>query len=262
MRMNNMKHLIQRSGLLAIFLTGLFSTNLYGQNWEEYDLTVVQRGMKDNQNFVVLEDADQRRFSVTFAEEFEDVILENILELHDTFANWESMSLRSISFMVAGENSLEILIYPATYTVNGEDYSQYLTAGMFFTYADSLYYNFRILVDRVFVGIKGIYIDEGAFNEKLSEAVADPRAYVNSRDPEFMLEKIDRMEVTLRRLQYLTIADLNRREVEQSIIDRVVALKKENPSTTSSAIAEDLKAEDIKIGSSTVDIILKVYFTE
>lgn len=248
----------------AIILVGaaLFAGQAYGQDWKKNDLVLIDSTTRDGQEVAVVETEEGAQFSIVYSETLSQDALDRILRLHSNFIGWDSLTIESIKFKVVDAINIEVVIYPESYSIDGEEISQYLTGGMFFTLTDSLYYNFRILVDRILVEIKGLYVDENSFNEKLATAIDDPRTYINSRDPEFLLEKIDRLELNVKLLQKATIENMNRKPVDSALIDRVVQLKKEDPAHDSASIVKALAEEEIKASTSTVGIILKVYFNE
>lgn len=251
--------------LFFIALAPLLGGSLYGINWSDYKVNVddTKEPIKENNRTTeFLTTSEGETFSIAYSGELSPSVAKTILRLNGELRSWESMKVSNIDFSVIDPRNIEIAVTPASFLANEIDYTEYVSGGVFFNYSGELYYNFRILVDKIFVNIKGSYIDEKNFVDKLASAVKDPRKYINNRDPEYLLEQIDRLELSLHRVRYALIADIVRKPVDQKLIDEIVELKKNNPSWKVKEIDESLREKEIRISHNIIRAVLQVYFNE
>jgi hypothetical protein len=191
-----------------------------------------------------------------------------ILKMKDVFFSWQGVSFREIRFSVEGA-VINAVVLPAEMKNETLDYIPYLPAGMFFYYQnESIQYNFRLKKDTYFIRINGAYISEKVLFDKMSEAIRTPQTFVQRRDPDYMLSQIDRLNQETDMLKKAVIAlnnksfFSNRGPIDPGTVNKVVAMKIQNPSMTVSQIEEALVKEKIKIQTSEIVLILNVYFNE
>lgn len=209
-------------------------------------------------------------------------------ELKKNLSSWKYMRPSRIEFSYA-DNTLEVTVVPASFTYEGRDLLRYLKSGIRFYYRDALEYDFRIFIDKMFLKVKGFYTEEEAFCKNLLNAIEDPKGYLRSRDPEFMLARIEKMQKDLDGLSLKmhqleqSQGDLRKQfdtarkalialhntgffsgpsKVSDKVIERVVALKKAEPSLKADQIAERLEKEKIEASSKEVELILTAFFYE
>lgn len=123
----------------------------------------------------------------------EDRQLNVLSVIVDTLTSLEYLVARDVKAVFYPDRA-EVLIVPTEFVYGGKDLSAYLPSGMQFYYVTHLEYDFRMLVDRLFLRIRGQYFTEEQFADKLLRAAADPAAYLQSQDPEFVVRRFEDIE--------------------------------------------------------------------
>jgi len=122
----------------------------------------------------------------------------------------------------------EILVIPRSFRYKDRELSTYMPSGIQFFYTDFLEFDFRIVVENLFLRIKGQYFKEEEFAEKILAAVLNPYAYIQSQDPEYILKRFQDIEGRLDRLliEGEKIGTTVRQEIRE-VRDSLGALKQE-----------------------------------
>ncbi|MBU1075896.1 MAG: hypothetical protein KKH98_01295 [Spirochaetes bacterium] len=232
------------------------------------EITVLTTTNMETETEIKLKDKAGHIFSVLHPAAFPDRVVRNILKLKNDFFSWVGLQILELKFIVT-ENELKISLLPSEFLYSGTNISQNLPAGMFFTYTDSLQYNFRIMKDNMFIRIKGFFIDPAKLCEKIMEALKNPIAYIQKRDPEYFLSKlnllqddIDKLRKENSMLQWAVITLINDEKISRNVIDQVVALKKADPMITISRIRDELDKKKISLSKGEVNVILTIFFNE
>lgn len=105
----------------------------------------------------------------------------------------------SVRVIFADERA-EILVIPRSFRYKEKDLAAYMPSGIQFFYTDFLEFDFRIVVENLFLRIKGQFFKEEEFAEKILAAVLNPYAYIQSQDPEYILKRFQDIEGRLDRL--------------------------------------------------------------
>lgn len=249
---------------LIVFLVA-FTVNIYAYDWTNDNVSIISQTSDENKTELKLKDESGNEFSVAYYDELQAETAKNILKLKKNFYEWENMKVDSINF-IASEGGLQIAVIPKKYEYNGIDYNTYMPSGMMFTYTYALQYNFRITIERLFIRIKGDFSTENELSKKLADAVKNPQEFVKKRDPEYLLQRIELLDDTLHKMRTALLTLHNSgffsgpKQIEPATINRVVDIKKENPSITVEKILETLEKEKVKTNDREVKLILNVYF--
>jgi len=217
---------------------------------------------------------------------------ENMQVLHvilSTFEQWQYLKVSRIRIVFSANNHADILVIPASFTYKGVDLSTYMPSGMQFFYDGYLGYDFRMYKDNLFLRLKGQVFDENDFASRLLNAVNNPVLYVQTTSPEYLLKQISDLGTKIEELTgetktlVGTVASLRRQldvmshglvslnnrgffgtiyPVDAKAIDRVVALKTQNPSMTQEQVAAALDKEGIKISSNAIRLVFGIYFND
>ena len=239
----------------------LFSSSIFAVDWKDYGFTVDQVVEKQDKKTAIMKDSESNQITVTYDTEPTGASAKIITKLNTRLRSWSHMKVGELHFSIHN-GTIEILINPSEFTYKDTNYLEYLSSGIYFTFSDDLYYNFRIAVDRVFVVIKGTYTDEASFNDKILSAIQDPRGYMKRRDPEYLLEQIESLETEQYRTRMALIAFIRKKPMETELVNQIVAMKKENPSYTSKEIVEAFKEKEVKVSSTDIKIVLSIFFNE
>ncbi|HRX14935.1 MAG TPA: hypothetical protein P5123_01325 [Spirochaetota bacterium] len=279
--------------LSVIFLT----TNLFPYNWESKDYSVRRSASRD---IARVTDPAGRVFFVKGDSRVNKARAEDIEKLVMLFYKMKYVSVDRIIFNVKG-SSLRILVVPRAYKYNESDLLPYMTAGLVFDYsADVLNYNFRLKSGEIFMKLTGVFIDEEMLSKKIEEALKDPGAYVARRDSEYLLNKLDELEVKVmqleeqnkriiknfsdyqkatnqyirnlqtedERIRFAIIAFQNDRffagekPVKPEIVEAVIKLRLRNPSLDIEDFMDKVEEAGIEVSKKEVNIILIAYRNE
>jgi hypothetical protein len=123
----------------------------------------------------------------------------NILEiLREIFLNMEHLTFSQMK-VVFSRNQAEVVVTPRRYSYDGIDLAALMPSGMRFVYTDFLEYDFRMLVEGLFIRMEGHYFTEQRFLERLVRAARNPTAYIQSTDPRYIFSRLDELsdQITL-----------------------------------------------------------------
>jgi hypothetical protein len=236
---------------------------IFGADWSTYGFEIIHT-QKDSSEITTdtLKNSEEHEIKVTYTGEVKENVKGIIKKLNADFRSWQAMKVESIKFSVINDE-IQIYVTPKEYRYNDIDVMENLSSGILFSYRGNLLYNFRIMVDNLFVPIKGIYFDEKSFNEKIISAINDPQTYINARDPDYLLEKLDRLYVEFERLRTYHLAGANgNKPVEKEILDEVLKIKSENPDYTWKEVYDVMKEKKAKVSGGVVKAILSIYYNE
>jgi hypothetical protein len=122
--------------------------------------------------------------------------LQGILSIYQDFRFLIPASVR----VVLGEERAEILVIPRSFQYKDRDLAIYMPSGIQFFYTNFLEFDFRIVVENLFLRVKGQFFKEEEFAEKILSAVLNPYAYIQSQDPEYILKRFQDIEARMDRL--------------------------------------------------------------
>ncbi|MFW6250607.1 MAG: hypothetical protein ACOC47_05820 [Alkalispirochaetaceae bacterium] len=115
----------------------------------------------------------------------------NVLEIvRETFFNMEYLDVSQMK-VVFSRNRADIVVIPRRYSFDGINLGALMPSGMRFIYTDFLEFDFRMLVEGLFVRMQGQYFTEEQFVERLARAARNPAAYIQSTDPRFVFSRLD-----------------------------------------------------------------------
>ncbi|HOV38207.1 MAG TPA: hypothetical protein PLG79_05745 [Spirochaetales bacterium] len=233
------------------------------------------------------------------SEELSLIDQERIQALVSIYRSFQFLMPSSIRILL-GEERTEILLVPRSFIYKGQDLSRYMPSGIQFFYSDYLEFDFRIVVDNLFLRIKGQFFSEEEFAEKVTAAVSNPYAYLESQDPEFILKRFHEVEKRLDTLASQTLQgetalragleetkalleELNRefqllryallvlnnrgffgsiRLPSEEGIAKLIALKEQEPSLNIKEAGERLKSLGIEMTNKEIFLVFSVYFNE
>lgn len=176
-----------------------------------------------------VEDAEGHRFTIITpdrATDFHIQITKTITEKLYTLVNLEIESFR----IVFEDEQIFIQVNPASYLLRdnalngGEvvDVAKYMVSGMQFYYLNQLEYNFRMLIDNLFVRINGFLFSPHEFEKKLLEAVDNPANYIQTHDPEYIIHKIAAIDNVLDELKQ---SDFYAAEADEALRSEIADLR-------------------------------------
>ena len=265
---------------IFILLTIFSISSIYAFEWNEEDVTAIDENEEilvvsttniEKEIHTVLQDADENVFTIIHTEPITEKSARIILKYKNLFFQWSDLKIKDIRF-VEEKDILKISILPVRYICNGVNIISNLPAGMMFTYTEkeSLQYNFRIVKDKIFIRIKGFFIDKLKFANMITEALADPTAFLKKRDPEYFVSKLDKLQNDMDKLskensilQWAVITLFSDETITDDLLAKVITMKKENPALNADKLRNKLKKDKgVNTSEKIVNAILTVYFKE
>jgi hypothetical protein len=255
-----------------------------------FGASVVSSVSEGDRTAFVLKDATGRTYTVSVKEDPTPETAAQITKLKDLFFSWQNITIGSLRFTITG-TLIEALIFPERLVVGGNDLRPFAPAGLFFSYTSALdlQYDFRVTKDNLFMRVSGRYSGEEEVEQKIADAIANPTAYLQRSDAEYLLSRIDQSQTDIAGMQAaldalskslqslsaqmeaLRYNAMTRENVEwlffptpipRAGIARILALKRDSPALTPAEAASRLKTEGIKMTDQEVRIVFKYYFEE
>lgn len=125
----------------------------------------------------------------------------NVLEIvRETFFNMDYLTIGEMK-VVFSRNQADVVVIPRRYRFDGINLAALMPSGMRFIYTDFLEYDFRMLIEGLFVRMQGQYFTEQQFLERLARAARNPAAYIQSTDPRFVFSRLDEMSEQIARIE-------------------------------------------------------------
>lgn len=271
---------MKRSLITALVLLGLAPVT--AANWEDYGMKVVNSTQEEDKISMELTDTEGKFLTVNATGQVPDKSLAIIANLQKSLSAWKSMQIKSIRYTLLENNIVEVQVFPSAFADENVDFMKHVPGHLFFIYKDQLQYSFRLEVNKLFVKIKGYYIDEADLLKKLKQAIKDPQGFIIKRDPEYFIGKLEKLEEELERLkgkahlQELELARIKSvtaalhntgvfsgpEKISENLILRVVELRTQYPIWKREQIQEQLERDKVEWNKKQVKLILSVYFSE
>lgn len=236
--------------------------NIQAMDWNFSDsekLTVkstVQEGTSTN---ATLQDEAGRVFSIIYSEPVSATQMHRILTMRDTFFQWPDLKINGLRFSVE-DSEITAGIGVESMVCNGMNFSPYLPAGLTCSMDNALRYNFRMVINNVFVKIQGGYSTFGEMTGKMIEAFRDPTGYSRKREPEYILMKLEELEKKNIDLKRASVMLYDGKAIKQEEIEEVVKLKNANQGIAVAQIKKELSDKNIKLSNKQITAILALYF--
>ncbi len=171
-----------------------------------------------------LRDDQGRRFSVTVMGRFSSTHAAALEAMREVIYEIDGLEIDRLRFVFEPDRA-DAVVIPASFSVAGEDYVQYLPSGMQFEFDDAVRFDFRLLVDNLAVRINGQFVSEEQFLDRMQRAVENPANYIQSQDPQFLAQQL----VDLRsRMEERVAVDSQQNTRDQEILSRVESLDQES----------------------------------
>lgn len=244
--------------LMLLALAGTSRLDAY--DWAAAKIVVESEETDNGRTVLHLKDSDGNAFVVGYDSEPPDAVFERILKIKSDFNSWSHIKIGRMSFEYS-KDVLELNIVPSEFRYKGVNVLDYLPAGLFFSYYDSVYYNYRITRDKMFVRVYGEYVNEEELCEKTIAAVNDPLAYIRARDPEYLLQRLDRLVNAVMAYESRGMFG-SARPIERRVVQRIVEIKRQNPVFKRKDIVKALEKEKISISEKAVGAVLAIYYNE
>jgi len=179
-------------GILILFIPCL---TLFSLDLSRYGYSIIRTYEEQKQIVYVVQDRAGNNFEF-IGESMSDSQANLLVQLRKQFADLKYIKIKTLRVVIA-DGEVEALILPYSFTYKGEDLTKYLPSGIQFYYEYYLEYDFRMLIKKLFIRIKGQYFDETSLADQMIEAVKDPVAYIRSHEPEYLIKKIAELDAQM-----------------------------------------------------------------
>ncbi len=175
-----------------------------------------------------------------------------------------------------------LIIFYSSFTVNGNEIEDKLVQGIVFYINDdeNLVYNFSIFEEKLLVRINGLYENMGKIKSRIANALENPSIFIQKNDPTYILnqtiingenieeanQSIEEINESLNKFILAWLAYENKSffgapiPVSESIVEKIIDIKKNDNSLSSETIAGMLKEENVN--KNVVDLVLALNFSE
>jgi hypothetical protein len=136
-----------------------------------------------------LRDSDGRLFAVSILGAFTPERARALQSLREVIYDLDGLRIERLRY-VFERDRVDAVVVPARFDISGTDYTRYMPSGMLFLFEDAVAYDFRLLVDNLAVRINGQFLSKEQFLDRIVRAVANPAAYIQSQDPQFLARSI------------------------------------------------------------------------
>ena len=171
-----------------------------------------------------LRDRQGRRFSVSVMGRFTSAHATALEAMREVIYEIDGLEIERLRYVFEPDRA-DAVVIPAAFTVDGENYVQYLPSGMQFEFDDAVRFDFRLLVDNLAVRINGQFVSHQQFIDRIQRAVENPANYIQSQDPQFLAQQI----VGLRdRIEERVAVDIEQDARDEEILSRVERLDQES----------------------------------
>jgi len=174
-----------------ILITTLFIylPNFYAKSWQQLGFSDVKeeknKTTMNREEIPIKIEYNQKKLSM----ELKSKIISNI----EKFLAFREVQVKKIHIKVLDDIEQYQLII-SELKIKQKEYVKYLPSGLLFENNKSLQYNFRLFVSKIFVRVSGYYSHERELLNKIAEAVADPRAYLRKRNPNYLHSQLMRFK--------------------------------------------------------------------
>ncbi len=160
---------------------------------DESGYTVESQRLEDGTTLYEVRDDGGNSLTVgTATGTFTEENIDTLEAIRETFFTMEYLDLADLR-VIFSRNQADIVVIPRRYSFDGIDFGALMPSGMRFIYGDFLEYDFRMLVDGLFVRMQGQYFNEEQFVERLARAARNPAAYIQSTNPRFVFTRLDEL---------------------------------------------------------------------
>ncbi len=177
----------------ALFIVVMLSVAFwtYGVELGDRGYSVLSQRQEEGITLFEVRSPQGNRFIVGRAgDTFTAQQLSNLETVRRTFFGFDTIRIDSLKVLFY-EDRAEILLVPSRISYDGTNLLQYIPSGMQFYLRESLQYDFRMVVGEFFVRVRGEFLSEEQLLNRMSEAAANPVAFVQSTDPRYLFEQLN-----------------------------------------------------------------------
>lgn len=266
---------MKRKELFITIVFMMIATSVFAYDWKSNGFTETGNGVNGEENYLMLKDSNSVSVKVRFQGELDKSWGDRIVELNKKFNEWKYMKPDHVEYFINGD-SLEVLVIPSTFKYKETDFLPYIPAGMTFIFDYALRYNFRVTKNDIFLRLNDKFINEELLCKRIKEALDDPIAYLQKREPEYFLLKLNELEESIAAVknshdkltqsvlyfQNSGFLGFGNTPIKSSVIKRVIELKAADPAITKEKIVNVFEKEKVEVKDKEIELILNVFYNE
>lgn len=172
--------------IIAVVLAGVFAGFAEAGGFEDRGWTLVSRTQDGPLTVYNLKDSSGLPVAVALQGEPKTYHYQVLEGLYATFSSFKFLEVSSIRIAFVN-NRAEVILVPANFPYKGKNLARFMPSGIQFYYTDFLEFDFRMVVENLFLRLKGQFFTEAQFADKLFNASENPYAYIQSQDPEYII---------------------------------------------------------------------------
>jgi len=263
-----------RAFVIAAVVTAVLPLAAWADSLQDKGFSLAISTNEGTNLLLTYTNASGKGFSLLSAALPDAAVQDKIINIFNELSRWKELSILDLRFSASG-NSVEAAVQPQELDIDGTNVTSYIPSGLYFVIDTSFRYDFRMVKDRVFMKIKGLFIDKDELLLKMKRALENPANYVQLTDPEYIFNKMNELEddVSLLRRENdklrLSLVSLQNRgffgnvmPVSEEKVQKVIALRKANDKLTRKDIMLKLKDEKPAYSEWEVALILGLYFNQ
>lgn len=259
----------------------LFPLAAFAGAFQDQGITLVSATNEGTNLLQFYQNAAGKSFSLVIAADPDNGVQEKVANLFNELQRWKDLSVQDIRFS-ANNGTVEAIIQPADLLIDGTNIAPFIPSGLYFIIDTSFRYDFRMVKNRVFMKIKGLFIDRGELYLKMKRALENPANYVQLTDPEYIFNKMNELEDNVALLRSETkqareennqlraaLVSLQNRgffgnvmPVSSEKIQKIIALRKAETNLTRKDLMLKLKDEKPAISDWEAALVLGLYFNQ
>ncbi len=255
-------------------LLAAFSSPLLAWEWKSKNYTVLSTLTEDDKTTLSIQGPLSNTFQLVYSGILNEKMQDKVVSFHKEFVNWQSMEIKEIRFEVK-DMDMKMVVLPQVLKVDGQDISANVPAGLFLYFEEGMTYDFRMMKGVAFMRIKGMYINESELIKKMSQAMKNPDAYIKRNDPDYILSKLEELDMALETVQLenyrLKIAVLSLQNrglfgkvtpIDTQLLKKVIQMRKDEPTISRQELEAKLKAQGEKFNRKSLYLIFAVVYNE
>jgi len=267
-------------------------------NWEKNGLSLVSSNAADKErdkNTARLKDKAGHEIVVSWTgADLADDQVARVTALTEQFYAFKLITVDQLTFTRRDGGLIEVTVLPAAFKSKDQDFMPNLPAGLTFMFANKLLdFDFRMVIDNVFVRMKGTFTNEEKLAERMGLALKDPLAYIRRNSLDFALEQIEKLQLRTEELESKLVqaqtdsqqaqAEAQRelgklrtalmlfqnrgffgdiQAIKPEVLAAIIGAKQSQPTWTRLQIGEQLRRNKIEVNDNEILVVFVTFFNE
>jgi|GEM_PF-6070439 len=214
---------MKKATILIVCL--LCYSSVFAFDWKTKDITITSA---PESKILSLKTSQGFPFNLKNPEKATEKKVEKILEMVSLFFQWQYIKIAKLDFVI-DDNALRAIVQPSAIHYKNQELHHKIPSGLMFIVKqikddsgtksiEVLQFNFRIVDKRLFLRIKGNYIDEQSMLDNIVSSLKNSEQRIKEDNPQYLVLKSKQFESDIKLLK----------ESTQSLLAEVIKLKSES----------------------------------